>query len=547
MNLDILDADARALVDGIGTEQMIGAYEATRRFDHELDLWAPALNSADLDILPEKGMNDARMRELLRTDGSTAAGQDLYKNHVVGAAFMLTAKPEFRVLQTQDRRLDEVWADEFQDEVQALFTLAAESPNNWFDAARRNTFTGLVRLAMGVQLAGGEVLATCEYLRDKPRPFHTAIQLIENERLSTPYAQMGDQNVRAGIRMNRFGAPQGYYIRKAHPTDWNRPEFMDFAYVEAYKPWGRPQVIHLMEQSRIDQTRGVSRLVASVKEMKIAKRYRDVTLQNAIVNATYAATIESELPAEAVFAQLGAGPNAKSLGANAVNFAKDYLGGIAEYVKGSKNLHIDGVKIPHLFPGTKLSLNKAGAPGGVGEAFEKSLLRHIAANLGVSYEEFSRDYSSSNYSSIKAAIVETWKQMQAIKKLIADRFANIVYRLWLEEMMNHGRITSLPAGIENTANFYEGLNTEAYTNAEWVGAARGQIDELKETQAAVLRLKYHLSTHEDEAARMGKDYKRIFAQREKEQEDMEARGLSTGEDDNMMNAASGAPREAQDA
>lgn len=548
MDLSILEADARALVDGGGRELAMGPLDGAERFNVAQELWAPPLNSADLDILPTKQITDARVQEMIREDGMTSSGQDLYKNHIVGASFMLKAKPVWRVLMAQDKRLDEVWADEFQDEVQSHFTLWAESPNCWPDARRKLTFTAMVRLAMGVQLSGGEVVASVEWLRDEPRPYHTAIQLIEGERLSTPYGQVDDPLVRAGIRHNRFGAPQGYYIRKAHPTDFFNPANMEWDYIEARKPWGRPQIIHLMEQTRINQSRGISKLVSSIREMKIAKKYRDVTLQNAIVNATYAATIESELPSEAVFQQIGAGQGANGIGTAVTTYAQQYLAGIAAYTANSKNLHLDGVKIPHLFPGTTLNLNRAGAPGGVGEAFEKSLLRYIAANLGVSYEEFSRDYSSSNYSSIKAAIVETQKQMQAIKKIIADHFASIIYRLWLEEAMNAGKIASLPAGIANTANFYAGMNCDAYTNAEWVGAGRGQIDELKETQAAVLRLKYRLSTYEDEAAKLGKDYKQVFAQAEKEVEDMEARGLTVeGQDDNQMNAASGAPRESEDA
>jgi hypothetical protein len=60
-----------------------------------------------------------------------------------------------------------------------------------------------------------------------------------------------------------------------------------------------------------------------------------------------------------------------------------------------------------------------------GTNFEQSLLRYIAATLGVSYEQLSRDYTNTNYSSARAAMTETWKFMQARKKLIADRFATI--------------------------------------------------------------------------------------------------------------------------
>ena len=86
---------------------------------------------------------------------------------------------------------------------------------------------------------------------------------------------------------------------------------------------------------------------------------------------------------------------------------------------------------------------------------------------------------------------------------------------------------------------------DALCKADWIGAARGQIDELKETQAATLRIKFGLSTHEDELARLGKDWRRVYAQLERERKEREARGIELMED-NSVNAASGATREADD-
>jgi lambda family phage portal protein len=260
-------------------------------------------------------------------------------------------------------------------------------------------------------------------------------------------------------------------------------------------------------------------MVAALKEMRMTRRYRDVTLQNAVLQATYAASIESDLPTETLWEQLGAADANDD--ANPIN---RYLTQLAQYAGGSKALHIDGVKIPHLFPGTKLKLQPTGTPGGVGTTFEQSLLRYIAAALGLSYEQLSRDYSNTNYSSARASMLETWKGMQAKKKMVADRLAGIIYSLWLEEAIGRGEIP-LPRG-RGPEHFYEGINKEAYCQAEWIGASRGQIDELKETQAAVLRIQNHLSTFEDEIARTGKDFRRVFRQRAREQRMMEQAGLS---------------------
>ncbi len=57
--------------------------------------------------------------------------------------------------------------------------------------------------------------------------------------------------------------------------------------------------------------------------------------------------------------------------------------------------------------------------------------------------------------------------------------------LWLEEAINKGEITSVR---RNMPSFYEKQFKDAYTACDWVGASRGQVDELKETQAAILKI-----------------------------------------------------------
>lgn len=523
-----------------GDRAMVGgAYDGAARFSREMATWNPPIRSVDLDIGEDKTTVDARARDTLRNDAYVASGANIHKDNIVGAMFLLNAKPEWKIL-----GLDEKWAEEFQEEVESKFTLWAESVNNWPDASRMNTLTGLVRLAVGIHLMSGEVLASAEWMpQHQRRPFRTAIQMIDIDRLSNPYYEVERRQLRGGVRRDTYGAPQGYYIKMAHPSEPMEPDAFDWKYVPARKKWGRVQIIHLLEQFRPDQTRGISEMVAALKELRITKRFRDVTLQKAVLEATYAATIESELPTEAVYQALGSGnADAAAISGAVQSYAGGFMDAVLSYIGSAKNVQLDGVRIPHLFPGTKLSMMSPSKGGPLGSEFEQSLLRYIAANLGLSYEQLSRDYSKTNYSSARAAMAETHKYMQARKKAVADKFASHIYALWLEEAIAAGEITSLP---KNAPNFWDGLNREAYSQCDWIGASRGQIDELKETQAAVLRLKYGLSTHEVELARLGQDWRKVFAQLEREKKIAEERGLNFATDDNMMNAASGDPREGE--
>ena len=517
-----------------------GPYEGADRFDQALALWAPPLRSADADLLPHKDILDGRARDIARNDAYVQGGMNLHKDNIVGSHFMLNARPETKVLFGRD---DETWEEEFQEEVETKFELWAESPNNWVDASRRNTFTEMVRLACGIHLFTGEYLASVEYYRSDS-PFRTAIQMIDLDRLSTAPLSRSDKMIRNGIRFDGRGAPVAYQIRNQHPADLKYPhlELPEWKEVRAKKPWGRQQIIHIYEQMRPDQSRGVAEMVVALKEMKMAHKLRDVNLQHAVTQSLYAAAITSDLPTEAVMSALGSTNNSEQV-AQAINsYATGYLSEVAKYVGNAQGLRVDGVRIPHLYPGTKLDLMSPGKGGPLGTDFEQSILRSIAASLGVSYEQLSRDYTNTNYSSARAAMSETWKFMQSKKRFVAEKFASTVFRLWLEEAINAGEITTFPASM--APMLYTGgvlnLNFEAISKCDWIGASRGQIDELKETQAAVLRINNGLSTAEDELARLGKDWRKVYRQLKREQTRRETLGLMFMQNDpNVLNSLSG--------
>lgn len=493
------------LQDKMPSKQMASSFEGASHVNRELAMWHPALRSADAEIIPDKDSLDARALDLQRNDGYIHGAIQGHKDSIVGAFYRLNSKPNFKYL-----GLDETWAEEFQEAVEAEFSLAAESPDCWFDASAQLTFSEIIRLSIGVSMLAGEDLSTAEWIRDQERPFKTAIQMIDPIRLSNPYGDAAETTWRKGIRLDSRGRPVEYAIRYTMPGDnWDYENQYRWKFVPARKPWGRKQVLHYFEPYRVGQSRGVSDLVSILKQSKMVGKYQDIVLQNAVLNATYAAAIESDLPPAEAFESIGGGEDQMQ------KWAQNYLASIAAYTGNSKNLNIDGIKIPHMYPGTKLKLQNAGQPGGMGTGFEESLLRHLAAGLGMSYEEFSHDFTKTNYSSARAAMGESHKRLQGRKKAVADKKATDIFRLWFEERLNAGAFRDvLP---RNAPNFYERMNKDAYTACSWIGAPRGQIDELKETQAAIARINAGLSTYEKEIARFGDDFREVFRQRMREE------------------------------
>lgn len=487
------------------------AYDGSSIVD-QLATWGPALRSADADMLPEKRSLDARVRDMQRNDAYVAGGSSVHKNNIVGEQYRLNARPNSKLLFGKE---DEVWEAEAQEEIETRFELYAESPMCWSDTQRVNTLTDQVRLAVGTHVSGGEVLASAEW-DDDGRPFASNIQMIDADRLSTPNNLLYDTSrIRAGIERTPRGAPIAYHICSVHPRDYYpmmpNGKTPTWKRVKRFNSWKRQQILHIYETMRPDQSRGISSMVTALSEMRMLKHFRKTELQRAVVAATYSATIETDLPAEAAMA-MAAGQDSESPYTQAI---QDFMAVQAGYYDKARSIHMEGVKIPVFVPNTHLKIQNPGTQSPLGDTFETSLLRHIATSLDVSYEQLSRDYTKTNYSSARASIGEALRGMLPKKRLIADGTANFVYRLWMEEAINYADLDCFKR--RNMPSFYEGQNAEAYCKATWIGAGQGQIDPLKETQAAILKIKSGLSTQEVEIAKMsGGDWRQIKRQIKRE-------------------------------
>lgn len=528
-----------------------GGLEGAERTSAETMRWHPSRLSPDQIIngltgngfFGNKWEADFRGRDVVTNDGYAQGIIDINRDSIVGAQFRLNSHPNFTVLQQEvSRSFDEEWAEEFQIAVEERFNLLADSDSCWFDASRTFSLTSLVRLAIAGFVYTGEVIGTGEYIDEPGRPFKTAIQMISPTRLSNPRGMFDNRNLRNGVVKDDRGKPVSFWFRNAYPTEFYMgADAYRWTNVAAEKPWGRKMVIYIRDTIQPAQTRGIAALVAVLKQMRMTKKFSEITLQNAVINASYAATVESELPSDVVAAALGAGQHDPAH--NFMGFVHAYLQGMNSYLEKAENVTVDGARIPHLFPGTKLNARALGTPGGVGTEFEVSLLRHVAAGLGISYEEFANDFSKTNYSSGKASMLKTQKHMASKKRFIADRFANDVYKLWMEEDLAAGNLP-MPRNYDyrifyTSDGMINPVVAEALCSCDWVGAGRGQIDELKETQAALLRINGGLSTWEQEIARQGGDWRKFFRQQAREKKLAEQLGLDFSLAAQKTGAASG--------
>lgn len=459
----------------------------------ELASWRPGSGSADGDLLPELGTLVSRSRDLIRNHGVAAGAAQTMVDNVVGTGLRLVSTPDYRILgRTKE------WADEWARDVESLWRCWAESTD--CDAAQSLNFAGQTTQFYRSGFGNGEGLALPLWLPDRGAPFALAIQLIEPDRLCNPRGENDSRYMRGGIEIDDYGAPQAYWIRKTHPGDVFLPFASsgdDWERIPARTPFGRRRVIHGPDKERTGQNRGKPALTPIMGMFKMLDHYEQSELKAAIVNAMIAAFIETPLDAETVMEMFGGS-------------FEDYDAKRKEWTA-----KLAGGSIITTFPGDKLSAFTPSRPNSAYSAFVENVLRHIGTGLNLPFELLMKDFSKTNYSSARAALLEAWRFFNGRRQWLSTYWAKPVYELWLEEAINSGRIEA--------DGFY--LNRAAWTRCKWIGPGRGWVDPVKEAQASQIRMEAGLSTLEDECAMQGLDWEEVLEQRAREKAKMKELGL----------------------
>jgi lambda family phage portal protein len=479
------------------------AHQGASVTDSRLSGWIPTAGSADSDLLNELYALTPRSRDLVRNHPVASGAAQTLKDNIVGHQLRLSSQPKYRLLGK-----DRTWASEWGNQVEDEFATWADTSE--CDAARSQTLLGLTQQALNGALVNGDAFAIVHWM---PRPnskWATRLQMIEADRVSTPTYLSHNKNIRNGIEVDDFGAPVAYYVQKSHPGDryryFNSAQF-EWERIPAFTDFGRRQVIHLFDKERAEQSRGKPLFTAVLREFKVSGDYLGSELHAAAANALIAAFIESDLDPAAL---------TNLIGGNEKDDLSDYWQAVGKATNGKKIKSGSFLTLPI---GTKVSSYNSGRPNTAFNGFMESCMRQISAGLNMPYELLMKDFSKTNYSSARAALLEAWRYFQGRRRWLQDSWLNDIYNVWFEEAVNREFIEA--------PDFYSDNHAYAYTRARWVFAGRGWVDQVKEEQAAKLRMEIGVSTLESECADQGLDWEDVLEQRKRERDRMEELGLLT--------------------
>jgi len=459
--------------------------------------WNPRRGSADADILRDLPMLTGRSRDIERNNGVANGIVRTLTDNVVGTGFRLVPRPNYLALGK-----DKAWADDWSLKVSALWWQWAETTA--CDAADTMTFDQITTQILTGQILNGSALALPLWLPDRNDGFATKLQTVEADRLSNPNGEPDSQRRRGGIEFDEYGAPVAYHVRKVHPGDFliagvqNVTDMFTWETIPRRTPFGRARVLHVFDPQRSQQSRGKPLLSSVLSEFKNVDRYTMAELQAAVVNAMIALVIQTPMDPEQVAHLFG-------------NNMDKYLA-----FRDEHHVRLQAGSAISLNPGDTAQSFLPQRPASGFGAFLENMHRIIGLPAGLPYELVMKDFSKTNYSSARASMLEAWRSFLRCRDWLGTQWCDPVYDLWLEEMVNAGRIEA--------AGFYD--KRAAWTRCRWIGPGRGWVDPVKEAQAAQIRMASFITTLEDECAEtVGGDWREKLDQAAVEREYKVAKGL----------------------
>lgn len=417
-------------------------------------------------------------RDMVRNTPFAARAQQVITNNVVG-----------------DGIIPKIIAPTSALQAAALAMIEAHLDSTAIDADGVSNFYGLQRLAMNTLVDAGEVLI-CRRRRDPadrlPLPFQ--IQVLEPDYIDTSKdgrAANGNQ-IREGIEFDALGRRAAYYLFNDHPgKSTGRMRGWESRAVPA------SEIIHLYRVDRPGQMRGVSWFAGVALQLQDLGDHQDAQMMRQKIAACFAAfrvtpeDIDSETEPE-----------------------------LATALKPGA--------IMDLAPGEDIKF--AVPPGVEGyDEFTRSVLRSVAAGMGITYEALTGDMSNVNFSSGRMGRMEmdrnvsSWQWLMMIPQFLGP------FGKWLLDgwMLQSGDPRVLKSRIE------------------WVPPHRIIVDPAREIPALVAAIRGGLASRQGTQRALGYDPERLMEEIKQDREAADAAQVQF--DSDPRQDASKAPAEAEKA
>jgi lambda family phage portal protein len=441
---------------------------AAAQYNRLVNDWVTSSASIDAELRGSLKTLRNRTRDLCRNNDYAKNALRAIENNVIGQGVRLQSQ----VTQTTGRN-----ANKLNDRVNTAIEAA------WAEWCKKDachtagtlSFADIERLLISSVAESGEVFVRVVRKKFGRSEVAFALEILEADLLDEDHNEIlrNGNEVRFGIERDEWLRPVAYYFKTKHPGDYTFTGTADRGKIRV----PAADVIHLFRQTRPGQTRGFPWFAPAIVRMHHLHGFEEAEVIKARAQASIMGFIKSE-------------------GDGLTDGTQD----------NQRVTNFEPGTIEHLLPGEDFTSFSPTSPGGQFEPFLRAMLRAVAAGIGVSYETLSRDYSQSNYSSSRLALLDDRDNWRTLQQWMIENFHHAVFEQWLEMAWLSGAV-DLPN--------YAG-NEKTYKAVRFVPRGWSWVDPVKEVNAYKDAVRSGFMTVSDVVAASGQDFDELVTQRKRE-------------------------------
>jgi lambda family phage portal protein len=481
---------------------MLATYGAADRGRRNKD-WKASGISADLAIIPDAEVMNARARQMVRDSWIAQSAVSAYSRNVIGCGIIPVPQAK-----DTDGELD---TDLNKQLMLDFWTWASDRIA--CDVEQEQTFWQMQSLAESERATVGETFWIWAYEPprranggiDTRRPVGLKLQAFEPEQLDLRILSYIDpvtglsNEVRGGIEIDRKGVKVAYHVYTRNPNDYL---FQQQSLQSKRIPADR--VLHYYRKLRVRQKRGVTPLAPVLQDMRDLARYKDAALWRVIMEACIGVMVKRDPTGGSAFP--GILPRA--------------TGDTGTTASGMTTVDWVPGMVADPGPGNSLEPFIPQAPGGQYEPFTRQTIRGVAAGAGISYGQLSRDFTQGTYSGQRQEMLEDRKEFEPLQEMCAHNLILPVFRMFVAFMALEGRIDA-PDYATDPAR---------YTAAEYVAPPPTWIDPKAEADALDKLIRMRVITREEVAHLRGHRLADILSKIASEKKEADDLGITFEED-----------------
>lgn len=336
------------------------------------------------------------------------------------------------------------------------------------DADGRTDFYGLQQLAVRDLATFGEALLLILSDPDSGAPQLRRLHPEQLDRSKTQSLGNGGA-IHQGVEFDATGRTAAYWIRRAAPGD----ALAGYPLAPVRMP--ASGVIHLFRPLVPGQIRGLSWFAPVLVPARELDSLMDAMLVRARVAALHAGFITDP------------------------DGTPPYDG---EQADGTLQAGLEPGALINLPIGKHIEFPDAPDQGGAGDLMDTTF-RMIAAGMGVTYEQATGDYSHTNYSSARAALMEFRRFCQSIQHhVMVFGMCRPVWRAFIRAQVLEGTIPAASYQSEKTA----------FEAVKWLPPAWAWVDPQNDAKAAAIALENRLRSRSEIIAERGYDAEDVDAE-----------------------------------